>query len=163
MNKLTDKDKVLFNLDGKQKCRIPYIARFFGMTPGEIVNWIIECGFPISKYARKKYGSDSGYVSVVTKTSRHVTGYIQVVVNGKWHLEHRYVWEQANGPIPKGWIIHHINGIKDDNRLENLVALPRDNTKNRIKNETEINRIKQLESEVEDLKKAMETYERIFL
>ena len=36
-------------------------------------------------------------------------------------LEHIFVAEQALGEyLPEGSIIHHINGIKDDNRLENL-------------------------------------------
>ena len=33
---------------------------------------------------------------------------------------HRDVWIEANGPIPRGFHIHHKNGIKTDNRLENL-------------------------------------------
>ena len=37
---------------------------------------------------------------------------------------HRYVWEQANGPIPDGHHIHHINGDRGDNRLENLECIP---------------------------------------
>lgn len=38
-------------------------------------------------------------------------------------LLHRYVWAQANGPIPKGMHVHHKNHIKSDNRLDNLVLL----------------------------------------
>lgn len=30
------------------------------------------------------------------------------------------MWEQANGPIPAGVLIHHVNENKADNRLENL-------------------------------------------
>lgn len=40
-------------------------------------------------------------------------------------FEHRIVWEAANGPIPDGHVIHHINGNKLDNRLENLQLMTR--------------------------------------
>jgi hypothetical protein len=33
---------------------------------------------------------------------------------------HRLVWETFNGPIPAGLQINHKNGVKNDNRLENL-------------------------------------------
>jgi hypothetical protein len=35
-------------------------------------------------------------------------------------FEHRKVWEDANGPVPEGHVIHHVNGDKSDNRIENL-------------------------------------------
>lgn len=38
----------------------------------------------------------------------------------KWMLEHRFVWECAHGPLPDGATIHHKNGNRLDNRLENL-------------------------------------------
>jgi len=41
-------------------------------------------------------------------------------------LEHRRIWAEQHGPIPKGWVVHHLNGNKGDNRLENLAALPRE-------------------------------------
>lgn len=56
---------------------------------------------------------------------QHPSGYIRITVpeggNAVW--EHRYVWEQANGPIPAGFEIHHINHNRADNRLENLELL----------------------------------------
>ena len=37
----------------------------------------------------------------------------------------REVWQEAHGKIPKGWLIHSLNGDKGDIRLENLAAVPR--------------------------------------
>jgi len=39
--------------------------------------------------------------------------------------EHRYVYEKRVGPIPPKYIVHHMNGLKGDNRIENLVAIAR--------------------------------------
>ncbi len=37
-----------------------------------------------------------------------------------WQQLHRYVWEQARGPIPKGHVVAFHNGDRRDVRLENL-------------------------------------------
>ena len=39
--------------------------------------------------------------------------------------KNRELWQEAHGKIPKGWLIHALNGDKQDNRLGNLAAIPR--------------------------------------
>jgi len=48
-------------------------------------------------------------------------GYRCILIGKKKYIrEHRLIWLRANGEIPKGMIIHHINKNKLDNRIENL-------------------------------------------
>jgi len=47
-------------------------------------------------------------------------GYLQVQHEGKKHKVHRVIYEMNHGNIPQGQHMHHINGLKSDNRLTNL-------------------------------------------
>lgn len=69
--------------------------------------------------------------------------------------EHIIVWEETYGePLPEGWVIHHLNGIKHDNRPENLLALPRrDHSSKRFIIETLQGRIQELEDELKKCRK----------
>jgi len=49
--------------------------------------------------------------------------YFSTAKNRK-RLVHRVVWEKHFGKIPKGYEIHHKNGNKQDNEIENLEILP---------------------------------------
>lgn len=58
-------------------------------------------------------------------------GYVQAQVKRKKLLAHRVAWAIHFGAWPEG-VIDHINGIRTDNRIENLRAVtPRINTENR--------------------------------
>ncbi len=73
----------------------------------------------LAKGHKIKMGVGGGYIGIYMPKHHRVNkdGYV---------LEHILVWEKAyNIHLPDGWIIHHLNGIKNDNRLENLEALPR--------------------------------------
>ena len=72
---------------------------------------------------------DNGYV------------YIKVSMEQKMVLKHRYVWEQANGPIPDGHNIAFRDGDRTNCQLDNLYLISReDAAREQIKSETEEHR-----------------------
>ena len=52
-------------------------------------------------------------------------GYVVVWDGEKLAPVHRLIWQNVNGFVPKGLEIDHINGVRNDNRLENLRLVTR--------------------------------------
>ena len=109
-------------------------------------------------YKRGRFGNmgKEGKDSLTWKGGRGIDkdGYVWVSIGGgKTGAEHRLVWEKHHGEIQKGWIVHHLNGSRDDNRIENLCAMPRKRHSPTLIIESHQKRIRELESQVYDLKK----------
>ena len=77
--------------------------RFFYYLDGKLY-WKVARG-------KKRIGDRAGNGSI--------RGYRYVMLDGKNYLEHRVVWRIVNGAWPAGEL-DHINGVRDDNRIENL-------------------------------------------
>lgn len=74
------------------------------------------CGRPIKSSTRCvncKDGLDIEYLNKYRLISR----------GGKAMPEHRYLYELLKGDIPDRFIVHHLNGLKGDNRKENLFSV----------------------------------------
>lgn len=73
---------------------------------------------------RRKAGDQIGYRC-------RTSGYVRYRCAGSNYYVHRLIWELLHGPLPDGMQIDHINGIRHDNRIENLRVVTRqDNLKN---------------------------------
>jgi hypothetical protein len=73
-------------------------------------------------YAARK-GTRRGPEHPSWKGGRHIhpDGYVMVRREGRYALEHRVVMEAAVGrPLRDDETVHHLNGDRADNRLENL-------------------------------------------
>lgn len=71
---------------------------------------------------------DSKPTLISGPTGPYATGYLMAQVRypdgrRKVCTYHRFVWESANGELPRGVVVHHRNHDKSDNRLENLQAI----------------------------------------
>lgn len=89
---------------GKRWASVPSHPEYLVSTDGEV----------FSTYAKR-----------ILKPSRNQsgTGYFMVFLNGEPMTNHRAVASAFIGPLRKGFEVNHKNGIKTDNRLENLEVI----------------------------------------
>lgn len=57
------------------------------------------------------------------RTNRDGYREVKVAEPNKWKLKHRVIWEQENGPIPKGYNVQFKNHNPQDLRIENLYLI----------------------------------------
>lgn len=97
------------------------------------INW--------SDYYYYDINSPTGLVNKISKvgvakgsvagTLSKRSGYAFVKFQGKIYPAHRVIWEMFNESLKTSQVIDHINGIRSDNRVENLRAIEcSDNRKN---------------------------------
>jgi hypothetical protein len=100
--------KKISELLGCEKHTVLLWARKFGLKPHRPGGW-----------TGGRFIDKSGYTKVWCPghPSKKKNGYVP---------EHRLIMEKYIGRYLEKWEeVHHVNGIKDDNRIENLELLPR--------------------------------------
>jgi hypothetical protein len=101
-----------------------------------------ECGYLANKGVLKNITPIEN-----RKWFKSAKGYLATTIRGKWLWQHRWVIENHIGrTLKKEEIIHHLNGIKNDNRIENLAICSDKSHYKFIKKLQE--RIKELESKL---------------
>jgi len=73
-----------------------------------------------TKFAGHERVSKDGYVEISIEETNPHTGFER-----RYVLKHRYLWEQANGPIPEGMVLKCLDGDKQNLVLENWKLIPR--------------------------------------
>lgn len=71
-------------------------------------------------YKASKEGKILNVGKKKTLAGGYRNGYLRVSIRGKTYSVHILIYKTFVGEIPAGMVLDHINGIRDDNRLENL-------------------------------------------
>lgn len=91
-------EKIEIKEDDENWKTIPYLPNYMTSKDGRIYN----------KKTKK------------TLAGSYRNGYLRACIKGKSYSFHILIYNTFIGKIPKGLVLDHINGIRDDNRLSNL-------------------------------------------
>jgi len=116
----------------KERLSTPEIAKLYKISCSTIREYLIKYNIPIRSVGEARKGKFLGKKARTWKGGRHIYGgYVEVwispdspfalMANGNHIVEHRLVMAKHLNRCLEPWeIVHHINGIKTDNRIENL-------------------------------------------
>lgn len=104
------------------------IGKKLGVAGNTVKSYLVKFGMDAS---RENYSAMRSIRNGVKRTPTSKDGYVRIFTNehpartqGNYVSQHRLVVEEfINRLVVKGEIIHHINTIRHDNRLENLALL----------------------------------------
>lgn len=149
-----------------ERLSIEKVAERLQLGKTTVATWLRKLGVQrgISE-AKKLYGSNRAERNRNWRGGRKLRGgYIYVYkpdhpmalarkTYNPYVPEHILIWEQAHGrSLPTDWVIHHLNGIRGDNRLENLLALPRKHHSPMLNVKEVQKRLKEVEAELRRFK-----------
>jgi len=131
---------------------ISEIAILGGVNKFEPFRWFKRYGIP----KRKRLSWNMGLKGVMPsgdkcsnwRGGKHLlkTGYVTLRINGKNIFEHRYVIENfLKRKLNKDEYVHHLNGIRNDNRIENLAVVSANNHEHGTLIKLQSKRIRELE------------------
>jgi len=97
-----------------EQCGGVFAARLVYVARGQMKYCSVECARVASRRRDpQEFGGHFYYPNA--------KGHYWSEVAGKFI--HRAIWESAHGPIPDGYVVHHIDHDKANNRLENLTLM----------------------------------------
>jgi len=160
-------DDVIADLFLKEKLNVSQIAKKLGYAKRS--GWLIlhrlrKMGLVKDPTINQSYGEFKN----LKPEQKEVGGYLKLrkpehprADSCGYVWEHIVVWEEYHHrSVPKGYVMHHLNGIKSDNRPQNLVAMKAG--EHIHQGESFKKRIRELEIENRQLKRALENSQMIF-
>ncbi len=97
------------------------LAERYGVSPQTVRDRLIEAGVKLKRRGFKRVVDKGGYIKIWVDIENDPIGAAMIRKGTNLIMEHRLVMARHIGrPLTDGETVHHKNGIRDDNRIENL-------------------------------------------